>query len=103
MQSADATFRNHDDPISRRHLLQATAAVAGLLAAQPNASRAAVAPTDEALADAAPGHVETVRTTLFDQLDGAQLSQLQAISETLLGHLTATGSVPPVPGVPVRH
>jgi epoxide hydrolase len=54
VQSADATFRNHDDPISRRHLLQATAAVAGLLAAQPNASRAAVAPTDEALAGAAP-------------------------------------------------
>lgn len=55
----------------------------------------------EALSDAAPGHVETVRTTLFDQLDGTQLAQLRAISQTLLGHLTATGSVPPVPGVQV--
>ena len=54
MQNADATYRNHDDPISRRYLFQATAAVAGLLAAQPIASRAAVAPTGEALAGAAP-------------------------------------------------
>ena len=54
MQSADATFRSHDDPISRRRLLQATAAVAGLLAAQPIASRAAMAPTGEALVGAVP-------------------------------------------------
>jgi len=54
-----------------------------------------------ALAAAAPGHVETVRTTLFDQLDPTQLAALHEVSQTLLGHLTATGSVPPVPGVPV--
>ena len=54
MQNADATYRNHDDPISRRYLFQATAAVAGLLAAQPIVSRATVAPTGEALAGAAP-------------------------------------------------
>ncbi|PRY17992.1 MarR family winged helix-turn-helix transcriptional regulator [Kineococcus rhizosphaerae] len=53
----------------------------------------------EALAAAAPGHVETVRDALFDQLSPEQVDQLRSISTTLLQHLTATGSVPPVPGV----
>lgn len=59
--------------------------------------------TDEgfaALAAAAPGHVETVRRNLFDLLTPAQVGQLREISETLLGHLTDTGSVSPVPGLP---
>ena len=59
--------------------------------------------TDEgfaALAAAAPGHVETVRSSLFDQLSPTQLAQLRDISATLLGHLTETGSVSPVPGTP---
>src|SRR5688500_12190432 len=47
-------FRNHDDRISRRHLLQATAALAGLPAAQHIASRGARAPTGDALNGAAP-------------------------------------------------
>jgi DNA-binding MarR family transcriptional regulator len=61
--------------------------------------------TDEgfaALDAAAPGHVETVRRTIFDQLSPAQLGQLREISETLLGHLTETGSVSPVPGLTGR-
>lgn len=41
----------------------------------------------DALASAAPGHVEGVRTHLFDQLTPAQVKQLQQISEALLGHL----------------
>ena len=36
---------------------------------------------------AAPGHVEGVRTHLFDQLTPAQVGQLRAISEALVGHL----------------
>ncbi|WP_432487965.1 MarR family winged helix-turn-helix transcriptional regulator [Kineococcus sp. SYSU DK018] len=56
--------------------------------------------TDEgmkALQAAAPAHVETVRELLFDRLDTEQQLQLRHISETLLQHLTATGSVSPVP------
>jgi DNA-binding MarR family transcriptional regulator len=58
--------------------------------------------TDEgfaALTAAAPAHVETVRGTLFDQLAPAQIAALHDVSTTLLQHLTATGAVPPVPGV----
>ncbi|WP_432497850.1 MarR family winged helix-turn-helix transcriptional regulator [Kineococcus gypseus] len=55
-----------------------------------------------ALEAAAPGHVETVREVLLDRLDGAQQQQLRRISETLLEHLTATGSVSPVPLTPPR-
>ncbi|WP_432563238.1 MarR family winged helix-turn-helix transcriptional regulator [Kineococcus sp. SYSU DK003] len=61
--------------------------------------------TDEgfaALAAAAPGHVETVRTTLFDQLGPEQVGQLREISSVLFEHLTSTGGVSPVPGVPPR-
>ncbi|GAB3466242.1 MarR family transcriptional regulator [Kineococcus endophyticus] len=54
----------------------------------------------EALAAAAPGHVETVRTTLFDRLTDDQLQQLRSISEVLLEHLQETGSVSPVPPAP---
>jgi hypothetical protein len=46
--------------------------------------------TDEgfgALEAAAPGHVESVRTHLFDQLGPEQMDQLRAICETLLEHL----------------
>jgi DNA-binding MarR family transcriptional regulator len=47
--------------------------------------------TDEgfaALEAAAPVHVESVRTHLFDQLTPAQLAAMRDIGETLLGHLT---------------
>lgn len=40
-----------------------------------------------ALEAAAPSHVESVRTHLFDQLTPEQVDQLRAISETLLTHL----------------
>jgi DNA-binding MarR family transcriptional regulator len=40
-----------------------------------------------ALKDAAPGHVEGVRTHLFDQLSDAQVAQLRRISEGVLAHL----------------
>lgn len=46
--------------------------------------------TDEgfaALAAAAPGHVEGVRTHLFDQLTLEQVQQLREISEAVLAHL----------------
>lgn len=42
-----------------------------------------------ALEAAAPTHVESVRTHLFDQLDGRQLDQLRATSEQLLQHLVS--------------
>ena len=59
--------------------------------------------TDDGLAAleaAAPGHVETVRETLFDQLTPEEVGQLRGLSEKLLTHLTATGSVSPVPPAP---
>ncbi len=40
---------------------------------------------------AAPAHVESVRTHLFDQLSPQQLRQLRAISDDLLNHLAALG------------
>ena len=43
----------------------------------------------DALAAAAPGHVEGVRRHLFDQLSPAQVEQLRRISETLTNHLDA--------------
>ena len=41
----------------------------------------------EALKTAAPGHVEGVRTHLFDQLTPEQVGQLRAISEAIVTHL----------------
>ncbi|HEX7276060.1 MAG TPA: MarR family transcriptional regulator [Acidimicrobiales bacterium] len=56
----------------------------------------------EALAAAAPGHVEGVRSHLFDQLDAEQVAQLRAISEAVRDHLVrfreeerAAGRCPP--------
>jgi DNA-binding MarR family transcriptional regulator len=46
------------------------------------------------LQEAAPGHVETVRDVLFDQLDPAQTAALREISDRLTAHLAAT---PPWP------
>ncbi|WP_433611562.1 MarR family winged helix-turn-helix transcriptional regulator [Dactylosporangium sp. CA-139114] len=48
--------------------------------------------TDEgfaALVSAAPGHVETVRTHLFDPLTSQQIEQLKQISEAINGTLKA--------------
>ncbi len=42
-----------------------------------------------ALEAAAPVHVQSVRTHLFDQLDREQRAQLRAISERLLDHLVS--------------
>jgi DNA-binding MarR family transcriptional regulator len=57
----------------------------------PNDRRGALAVlTDKgftALEAAAPHHVESVRTHLFDQLTATQLAQLREISEVLLDHL----------------
>ncbi|MCI2239101.1 MarR family transcriptional regulator [Paenibacillus sp. TRM 82003] len=56
--------------------------------------------TDEglrALEAAAPAHVETVRSLLFDRLDAEEQLQLRRTCEVLLQHLTDTGSVSPVP------
>ncbi|WP_347404666.1 MarR family transcriptional regulator [Solwaraspora sp. WMMD1047] len=41
----------------------------------------------QALAAAAPGHVEGVRRHLFDQLSPAEIDQLRRISEALADHL----------------
>jgi DNA-binding MarR family transcriptional regulator len=50
---------------------------------------------------AAPGHVASVRSHLFDQLTAEQLSQLHVISDALLRHLEAMGVscgvLPPCP------
>jgi len=54
--------------------------------------------TDEgyaALDAAAPGHVESVRTHVFDQLSERQVKQLRAISEAIRDHLAPDG-----PGAP---
>jgi DNA-binding MarR family transcriptional regulator len=45
----------------------------------------------EAIKTAAPGHVETVRTNLFDQLTPEQVGQLRAISEAVAKHLDDEG------------
>jgi DNA-binding MarR family transcriptional regulator len=44
-----------------------------------------------ALEQAAPVHVESVRTNLFDQLSPAQVAAMRDIGETLLGHLNDQG------------
>ena len=41
----------------------------------------------------APGHVETVRTNVFDVLTGAQVTQLSAIAEAMLTRLDPTGAL----------
>jgi DNA-binding MarR family transcriptional regulator len=46
-----------------------------------------------ALEEAAPRHVEGVRSHLFDQLDGGQVEQLREMSEALLDHLTEVTAV----------
>jgi DNA-binding MarR family transcriptional regulator len=48
------------------------------------------------LAEAAPGHVEAVRTHLFDPLDVEQQHALREISERLLAHLGGPRVAPPV-------
>jgi DNA-binding MarR family transcriptional regulator len=60
--------------------------------------------TDEgfaALAEAAPGHVEQVRQSLFDTLTSEQVKQLRAIAEAMIGAkdpaAAATASCPPCP------
>ena len=45
----------------------------------------------EALAAAAPGHVECVRSSLFDPLTEEQVSALRQISEAVIRHLEAGG------------
>jgi len=53
-----------------------------------------------ALEDAAPIHVESVRSHLFDQLDDDQLNELRSISEQLLDHLVSIrGSSPEALGL----
>ena len=41
----------------------------------------------------APGHVETVRTNVFDVLTGEQVTQLSAIAEAMLTRLDPTGAL----------
>jgi DNA-binding MarR family transcriptional regulator len=48
-----------------------------------------------ALEAAAPLHVESVRTHLFDQLDDAQLEALRVISERILHHLVSIRGASP--------
>lgn len=48
-------------------------------------------PGFDALAAAAPGHVEGVRRHLFDQLSREQVDQLRRISEALVAHLDPDG------------
>lgn len=43
------------------------------------------------LTAAAPGHVQTVRSVIFDQLDPAQVNDLCEVSRRLLGHLDPEG------------
>jgi DNA-binding MarR family transcriptional regulator len=48
-----------------------------------------------ALEAAAPVHVESVRTHLFDQLDGRQINELRAIGERILEHLVSIKGASP--------
>jgi DNA-binding MarR family transcriptional regulator len=48
-----------------------------------------------ALEAAAPIHVESVRTHLFDQLDGRQLDELRTIGERILEHLVSIRGTSP--------
>jgi DNA-binding MarR family transcriptional regulator len=48
-----------------------------------------------ALEAAAPVHVESVRTHLFDQLDRRQLEELRAIGERILDHLVSIKGASP--------
>jgi DNA-binding MarR family transcriptional regulator len=50
-----------------------------------------------ALEAAAPAHVESVRTHLFDLLDADQLASIREISEVILAHLADVGVVCPTP------
>ncbi len=66
----------------------------------PTDRRAAYAVLTDAgyavLEAAAPGHVESVRAHLFDQLSAEQLDALRDVAETLARHLVAsTGTTPP--------
>lgn len=45
--------------------------------------------------EAAPGHVRTVRQHVIDALDDAQVEQLAAISEAILGRLDPSGAMAP--------
>jgi DNA-binding MarR family transcriptional regulator len=49
----------------------------------------------DALVAAAPIHVESVRTHLFDQLDRHQLEELRSVSERILEHLITIQDRPP--------
>ena len=54
--------------------------------------------TDEGMAvleAAAPDHVESVRTHLFDQLSPAEVTNLREVSQTLVRHLLASLGRPP--------
>ena len=48
-----------------------------------------------ALEAAAPGHVESVRTHLFDQLSPTELEQLRTACEALVRHLLGSLDIPP--------
>lgn len=48
-----------------------------------------------ALSEAAHGHVEAVRTHLFDQLTPTQVRQLRVIAEKVLAHLGGESALPP--------
>lgn len=50
-----------------------------------------------ALADAAPGHVEQVRTALFDRLTRDQAGQLREIFHAVLTGLDPAATIPPGP------
>ena len=45
-----------------------------------------------ALSEAAPGHVESVRTVLFDALNPEQVGQLKSISDAVTAHSSTNGS-----------
>jgi DNA-binding MarR family transcriptional regulator len=67
----------------------------------PNDRRGALAQLTEEgwarLEAAAPGHVEEVRSLLFDALTPAQVAALRDISDTLSAHLAATSTCPATP------
>ncbi|MFI8188289.1 MarR family winged helix-turn-helix transcriptional regulator [Streptomyces sp. NPDC085946] len=72
----------------------------------PSDRRGSVAAlTDEGLAvleRAAPGHVETVRTSLFDHLSAEQVGQLEEICSGVVRALGEDGARPVSDGVPWR-
>jgi DNA-binding MarR family transcriptional regulator len=91
MRMSDLASINHASPSRLTHAVNRLVAAGWLRRERCRSDRRVVYAvlTDEGfevLKAAAPGHVEAVRASLFDQLTAQQVCQLREISETLLAN-----------------